>query len=131
MRRSDAARLFVAMRAHFVAAGYDVSRATLYLDSRRYGPGSPRRFRDLAWCETPSQRVVIVARALRLEPARIAGLLAHELGHLADGRVHRKGRERRADRLARQALGQPILYDERDVQNLARGRTRRPSYLHQ
>lgn len=131
MRRTDVARLFVALRRDFLAAGYDVARATLWVDSRRYGPGSPRRFRDLAWCESPSQRVVIVARALRLEPTRIAGLLAHELGHLADGRLHRKGRERRADRLARRALGVPIRYDERDVQNLARGTTRRPAHLHQ
>lgn len=83
--------------------------------------------RDLAWYEDGT--VTLLEAALRGPAGRVGGLLAHELGHAADPVPHAPYAERRADAMAALALGQPILYDEGDVQNLDRGVSPRPARL--
>jgi hypothetical protein len=85
--------------------------------------------RDLAWYE--GGVVTVLRRALRGPAGRFEGLLAHELGHAADPDTDRPYAERRADALAKAALGAPIRYDNEDVQNLDHGVTPRPARLHE
>jgi hypothetical protein len=85
--------------------------------------------RDLAWYE--GGVVTVLRRALRGPVGRLEGLLAHELGHAADPDTDRPYAERRADALAKAALGAPIRYDNEDVQNLDHGVTTRPARLHE
>jgi hypothetical protein len=85
--------------------------------------------RDLAWYE--GGVVTVLRRALRGPVGRFEGLLAHELGHAADPDTDRPYAERRADALAKAALGAPIRYDDEDVQNLDHGVTPRPARLHE
>lgn len=87
--------------------------------------------RDLAYAVLGDEaRVVLLKRALRLSPENIAGILAHELGHLFDPAPDAPNAERRADAVAFRALGVRVKYDSRDIQTLGAGRHPRPSYLH-
>ena len=85
--------------------------------------------RDFAWYDSEEDTVNASMRLLRQPWGRIAGVLAHELGHAADDQLGRAGSERRADELAAAALGQPILYDKGAVQNLDEGAAVRPRRL--
>lgn len=128
MTRAGAHRLFLRLRKRF-AQRFPVGDVRLVVVDRHYLPRSG--YRDFGWYIPDERTVYVVERLLEQPEGRVAGILAHELGHAADEHSDRRGAERRADRLAFEALGQPVLYDERDVQNLDRGRAPRPQYLHQ
>lgn len=85
--------------------------------------------RDLAWYEDGV--VTVLRKALRGPKGRLEGLLAHELGHAADPDTSKPYAERRADAMAKAALGVPVRYDVGDVQNLHHGVTPRPARLHE
>jgi len=123
--------VFEIERARFARTFPRVADVGLGITSAKYSPGSPRTFRDLAWCEPAGNMIWFVQRALRLSRAQLVGLLRHELGHCADVRVNRRGSERQADRIAERVAGVPVRYDARDVQTVGRGIRVRPGYLHQ
>jgi hypothetical protein len=124
--------LYLRERRAFAARFPRVVNVGLGLTSARYTPGSPRGFRDVAWCEPSRGMIWFCERALRdMSRANLVALIRHELGHCADPALWRKGREKRADVYARAARGAPIRYDARDVQTLGRGIVVRPAYLHQ
>lgn len=72
----------------------------------------------------------ISPKLLQASPERVAGILAHEVGHLLlwrSGNEHHS--EREADAAAERALNVRISYDSEDVQTIATGRRPRPAYL--
>jgi len=93
--------------------------------------------RDFAMCGllTPqrNEATIIVAPKIEREPDDVIhALLRHELAHailLYAG--HADHSEREADSLAEHLWGDPISYDERDVQTLGPGHRPRPSRLPQ
>lgn len=89
-----------------------------------------RRFRDLAFAEPEIPRVSMLLRALDLPRANVQGLIRHELGHVADDNVDRRGKEQRADDIAEYVTGERINYDQDDIQTTARGKYPRPLHLH-
>lgn len=109
-----------------MAARYPAVRHVRLVIRRRHFLPHPEP-RDLAWYEDGT--VTLLEAALHGPAGRVGGLLAHELGHAADPVPHAAYAERRADAMAALALGQPILYDHGDVQNLDEGRSPRPAYL--
>lgn len=127
MTAAEAHRLYERLRATIAATFPRVAGVPLRLHQRHY----MRRItpRDFAWYDTDDDTVHATMRLLRQPVGRVAGVLAHELGHAADAQLERAGAERRADRLAAMALGQPILYDKGLVQNLDEGVTPRPRQL--
>jgi|APCry1669188970_1035186.scaffolds.fasta_scaffold350788_1 hypothetical protein len=128
MTHEGAHRLFRRLRASF-ARVYPVGDVSLVVTPRHF-LASPSA-RDLGWYETGDRTVYVVSRLLKQHPGRVAGVLAHELGHAADPTPNATGAERRADAIAFEVLGQPILYDKGFVQNLDHGVAPRPSHLHQ
>lgn len=107
-----------------------VADAGLGLVDSYCSPGSACRFRDVAWCDLPTNMVWFVRRALQLPADNLVALLRHELGHLADVHPERSGAEKRADRIAQIVSGQVIRYDKRALQTIGKG-SKRPSWLHQ
>ena len=91
--------------------------------------------RDFAMCGLvePGTAEIIVAPKIEREPDDVIhALLRHELAHailLYAG--HADHSEKQADALAEQLWGDPISYDERDVQTIGPGRRTRPARLHQ
>ena len=72
----------------------------------------------------------IAPKLLDAPAHRVAGILAHEVGHLALMRAgHDDHTERDADRAAEYLLGVQIGYDGEDVQTLDGGTRPRPAYL--
>ena len=77
-------------------------------------------------------KVVVAAKIIDVPDDRIDALLRHELGHallLQAGAIDHS--EREADQVAETLWGDPIFYDERDIQSLCCGTRPRPEYLHQ
>jgi len=127
MTAAQAHRLYERLRAVVAATFPRVANVPLRLHRQHY----MRRItpRDFAWYDSEDDTVNATMRLLRQPDGRVAGVLAHELGHAADDQRERAGAERRADRLAESALGLPILYDDGLVQNLDEGVTPRPRKL--
>jgi len=86
-------------------------------------------FRDLAFTDLDENEIVMHERALELPAENILGLIRHELGHMADIDVLKRGAEQRADDLAESATGQKIRYDLCDIQTIGRGKYPRPRRL--
>lgn len=125
----DLGHLFFVMRSAFARRFPEVREATLTVVSSRCPTAGRCASRDLAWME--GGHVFILRRALRRGDDVVAGLLAHELGHASDARVHEPGSEQRADDIAARVLGRKVWYDRNDVQTLGRGKWPRPLHLHQ
>lgn len=125
MTHEQAQRVFAQLRAR-IAARYPVVQSVRLVIRKRHFLRYPQP-RDLAWYEDGV--VTLLEAALRGPAGRVGGLLAHELGHAADPVPHAPYAERRADAMAALALGQPILYDHGNVQNLDEGVTPRPAHL--
>lgn len=127
MTAAEAHQLYARLRSTIAARFPVVAVVQLKLHTRHF----MRRItpRDFAWYDPADNTINASMRLLRQPQGRIAGVLAHELGHAADAHLGRPGAERRADRLAATALGQPILYDKGLVQNLDVGVTPRPRKL--
>lgn len=84
--------------------------------------------RDHAY--TDGWTVTIAPRMLEAPLARVIGVLAHELGHVALIRAGRpEHTERRADEAAEEMFGFRVLYDDDDVQNAVEGVSPRPARL--
>lgn len=128
MTLAAAQRLFARIRSRF-AREYPVGDVRMAVAKRHFL--SRPHARDLGWYEPSERTVYVLQRLLSQSAGRVAGILAHELGHAADPTPNAAGAERRADALAFAALGQPILYDRGDVQNLDQGVAPRPRHLHQ
>lgn len=127
MTAAEAHKLYARLRAVVAATYPRVAGVPLVLHRRHFM--SKITPRDFAWYDSEKDTVNASMRLLTQPWGRIAGVLAHELGHAADDQLGRAGAERRADRLAAAALGQPILYDSGAVQNLEYGTTPRPRRL--
>lgn len=88
--------------------------------------------RDVAWVSLDSSRVHFVRRAAEELPyENLVALVRHELGHLIDEEPDRDGSERRADTYAEKAGGEPIRYDDSELQTIGPGALVRPDHLHQ
>jgi len=87
--------------------------------------------RQFAYCEPTSPARISVAPKLEQQSAdRIEAVLRHELGHAVlffAGAAHHT--EREADAAALRLWGDPIRYDDDDVQTLGRGQEPRPAHL--
>lgn len=137
MTPAELARLFRAERRRFARHFPAVGRAQLYIGRRPRGEGA----RAFGVARLPHRgqpgapRVTLYREALRLPLPFVLGLVRHELGHVADARVGRKGGEQRADDIAHAVTGERIRYAAvgraRAVQTVGRGRWPRPCYLHQ
>lgn len=130
MTPAELTSVFKRERAKFARFNARVAGAGLTLDTRRCSPGSPCRYRDVAWCEWRGNRVYLLERVLDLPRANILGLLRHELGHLADPAIGLPHGEGRADQIAYEVTGRRIRYDRRAIQTVGRGGPR-PRHLHQ
>ncbi len=133
--RAQIARLHAAWerdRALFARVYPRLARAELRVVGRACTLPGKCAFRDLAYAEPEGDTVVVLARLADLPAANIAGLLRHELGHLADTVPYRlnAGREQAADDIAEAVTGERIYYDKRAVQTLSRGEWPRPLWLH-
>ena len=124
---SQAHKLFGELRAA-TASRYPVVRGVKLVICRKHFLSRPKE-RDLAWYDIDTRTVHLVAKALEGPDGRVAGLLAHELGHAADPVPDAPYAELRADAMAKKALGTPVRYDADDVQNLKHGVTPRPPRL--
>lgn len=133
--------LFLAERGRFAESYPAVAEASLVLsESECNGERSqPCPRRDVAECTWKSradgrkmhQKVVLVRRALSMPRENLVAILRHELGHLCDPRALEDGAEKRADRIALEVTGEPIRYDQGDLQTTGPGRDERPGHLHQ
>ena len=104
------------------------------------GHGSDRQF---GYCSTEAPwRIAFAAKIETLPDEYISGLVRHELGHALDHRYGRKALEkrfgkklpdsveRRADKVAEYAFGEPIEYGDLDVQCVGcEGKPGRPKRL--
>jgi hypothetical protein len=124
---AQAERAFARLRAA-VAARYPAAQDVTLRLHKRHFLRSPKA-RDLAWYDPTDRTVNLLHSALRGPAGRVEGLIAHELGHAADPVPEANYAERRADAMAKKALGVPVRYDKDDVQNLRQGRTPRPARL--
>ena len=124
--------LFRVERAAFARRFPRCGRAYLELTDAYSPTRELARVRDLAaaWPEADPPRVVLARRALAMGRATVAGLLRHELGHVADPWWDRPGAEQRADDLAELATGARIRYDRRKIQTTGPGTYPRPGSLH-
>ena len=127
MTSAAAQRLFAGLRAQF-ARQFPAARGVRFEVHERHFLAKPSS-RDFAWFDLNTRTICLTRKALRGAPGRVAGLLAHELGHACDPRPGTAGEERRADSIAEAVLGQPLLYDGGDVQNLDEGSAPRPPHL--
>lgn len=125
-----ARRMFARERAKFARWYPWVAQAELVLLKRRCVESGRCALRDLAYATFIPLRVSLLERALKLPDANVRGLIRHELGHLSDRHVWRRGREQRADDLAEMITGVKIKYDVNDIQTTGRGIYPRPRYLH-
>lgn len=133
--------LFLAERDRFAESYPAVSEASLVIsdDACNGGRSEPCPRRDVAECTWKSrpdgrkvhQKVVLVRRILSMPRANVVAVLRHELGHLCDPRALEGGAEKRADRIALEVTGEPIRYDDGDLQTTGAGRDDRPPNLHQ
>ena len=136
MDRAQLARIFRRERARFARRFPWIADVTLCVVDAPCQPGRRRcAVRDLAWAQwsTPwnGGTVSILARALHLPRRNVAGLIRHELGHLADPVEHRAGAEQRADDIAEMVCGRKIRYEGRhQIQTTGRGVYPRPRNLH-
>ena len=132
MSVQEFARLFRLERRRFARVCPLAARTSLELLDT-YATTPRGGLRDVAYVARSRGRcrMVFVRRALAFSRSRLVALLRHEFGHVCDPTPNRPGCERRADAIARAVGGRPIRYDASDVQNLTRGRARRPPYLHQ
>ena len=87
--------------------------------------------RDVAWYDIGEHKIYLVRKALSRSMDCLRGVIRHELGHAADDYIDDPGAEARADRLALEATGEPILYTEEGIQHTTEGRPGRPKWLHQ
>lgn len=90
--------------------------------------GSYPKARDFA--KTTGSVVYFSPKILHATPARVEGLLRHELAHVVfmqSGDFDHT--EREADALAEHLFGDFIYYDDQDVQSILPGRRPRPEYL--
>ena len=129
MTREALRALFCQERAVFARLHPACARARLCIEDRHFLPHP--QFRNVAWADSRTGTVHLLRRALiEFDPARLLGLLRHELGHLADGAVMAGGAEQRADDLAERATGRKIRYDRDDLQTIASSGTYpRPRHL--
>jgi hypothetical protein len=127
MLRGEVFAVFQALRARMARVFPAVRGVRLNIVRRHFLPRPSAR--DLAWFDSRTRVVSLLSAALHGHPGRVGGLLAHELGHAADPDPWAPYAERRADALAFDGLGQPILYDNGDVQNLDEGAAPRPARL--
>jgi hypothetical protein len=127
MTPSQAHRVFARLRAGMAVRYPAVASVALRVQDHHF-LRHPKA-RDLAWYDIGTRTVHLVSRALAGPDGRVAGLLAHELGHAADPVPDAPYAERRADAMAKKALGKTVRYDEDDVQNLKRGVSPRPARL--
>jgi hypothetical protein len=133
--------LFLAERDRFAESYPAVSEASLVVsdDACNGGRSEPCPRRDVAECTWKSrpdgrkmhQKVVLVRRVLSMPRANVVAVLRHELGHLCDPRALEDGAEKRADRIALEVTGEPIRYDDGDLQTTGAGRNDRPPHLRQ
>jgi hypothetical protein len=90
--------------------------------------GSYPKARDFA--KTTGDVIYFSPKILRAPPARIEGLLRHELAHVVFMQAGNLDHtEREADALAEELFGDNIYYDAEDVQTILPGRRPRPHYL--
>lgn len=76
-------------------------------------------------------KMVVAPKIIGVPEDRIEAILRHEFGHalLISGGAHDHS-EREADHVAETLWGEPIFYDEKDIQSLCCGVRPRPDYLH-
>lgn len=127
MTHAQAHKTFEGLR-EAIASRYPVVRGVKLVICRKHFLTRPKA-RDLAWYDLDTRTIHLVERALEGPDGRVAGLLAHELGHAADPVPDAPYAERRADAMAKKATGIAVRYDKDDVQNLKRGVTPRPERL--
>jgi hypothetical protein len=124
------AAIYTAERAAFARTFPAVADVQLLIITEHYKPNRSRR--DVAWYDSRDRSIYLVSNALRERSAAcLTGVLRHELGHAADPRLDAPGCERRADRIALIATGQPILYTQEGIQHSTHGVPYRPDWLHQ
>lgn len=128
--REQVQAMFLAERKKFARRFPWCKGARLVIHKRQCSPGSRGAYRDVAWAEQDRLVVNVIERFLDLQTGQILGVLRHELGHLAD-RSDAPGAEARADALAKAVTGEPICYDEDELQNIYEGKAVRPRHLHQ
>lgn len=114
----------------FAAQLPHMAAVTLVMVDQNYFDNEHTAYRDFAMAEPDTQRVYFVKRVLQLPKHNQIGLILHELGHLADPRIHEPKAEKRADWIAHKLTGVAVRYDKRDVQTVGPGK-KRPAYLHQ
>ena len=130
MTPSDARRIFRRERDAFAFYFPHVARTKFIILNQQCTDGMHCKARDLAFAQIDPPSVSILRRALSLPIANLIGLIRHELGHVADERIHARGAEQRADDIAEYVTGHKIFYDTRDIQTVSRGKYPRPRYLH-
>jgi hypothetical protein len=121
--------MFLRERAVFARSFPAALDVGLIMESRHFVK-NPRP-RDLAWFDPKDNCVHMMFSSLERDIYCLCGIVRHELGHAVDERLHQKGAERRADRLAEIATGLPILYTPDGIQNSTYGVPYRPDWLHQ
>jgi hypothetical protein len=127
---STVQRMYATERAKFARLFPWVQNVRLVFLDRHFMENE--RPRDIAWYERGERAIFVARKALRERSLNcIKGILRHELGHAADTRLDAPGCERRADRLAEVATGEPILYTEEGLQHATLGVPYRPDWLHQ
>lgn len=135
MTPAEARRLFARERDRFEATvgawRRRRSKPSLRIADRPFILPEARARRDVAYTTCGRRQVVVVLRRLLAMPrAVVIGVIRHELGHAYDPYLGWPGGERRADRVAEAATGQPIHYNRQGLQTTGRG-ARRPAWLHQ
>lgn len=123
----------------------DFGELELHHDERAGGDAGAGASRQFAYCTTSAPYIIaFAAKAEKLPPSYIRGLMRHEMGHALDHRYGKKemekrlgttlpkGVEKRADAIAAAVWGAPIEYGDNDVQCIGcGGKTERPKHLHQ
>ncbi|RLB37261.1 MAG: hypothetical protein DRH30_13500 [Deltaproteobacteria bacterium] len=121
----------------------DLGTIELHEDKRAGADNGSGADRQFAYCMEGDPIVIAFApKARDLPLSRLRGLMRHELGHALEyrygvkelqrrlGRRLPEGVERRADVIAEAVWGQPLRYDDNDVQCVGvKGKKKRPAYL--